>query len=620
MAQKIPAETIDEIRSKTNIVDVIGQYVQLKKSGKNHLGLCPFHEERTPSFSVAEDKQIFHCFGCGKGGNVFTFIQEIDGISFPEAVIKIAEMEQLPIDAAWKTSETSVDNPQLAKQRELIQLHEKARELFHHMLVHTKAGEEALDYLLDRGLTMELIETFQIGFAPQQREFLGKIFQNDQVQQQAMVDSGLFIQREDGSLADRFYQRIMFPVKDFQGKTIGFSGRFLQTAEFSGKDQPKYLNSPETEIFNKRNILYNFDAARPTIRKEETVFLFEGFMDVISAWQAGIKNGIASMGTSLTNEQINGIQRVSKNVVICYDGDSAGVEATQRAVQLLQQHSALKLTVVSLPEKMDPDDYRKKYGDEALKELLFHGQQTTFAFQMSYLRKNRNLQNEKEMLDYLQEVLQALVKVPSPIEQDRYLVQLAQEFQVSRESLQQQFRSLQQNVRQEERAAYYSSPEGQFQPAVATNDLTIQTQAKPLTQVEKAERMLLYRLFNEATLRGELQSQDFHFIHDEYQEIYLLMDTYLTETNQFNLADFIDFLKDEALKKVVIEIAYLELSEESTAREIQDLFHVIAKAEIAEKIAEKKRQQQEASRNGNRQLDTELQIEIFELTKQLKQA
>lgn len=203
MAKRIPQEKVDEIREKTNIVDIVGQYVQLKKSGKNFLGLCPFHEERTPSFSVAEDKQIFHCFGCGKGGNVFTFIQEIDGLSFPESVVKVAELEHLPVDLDWQTTEVNQQNPQAAYQRQLIQLHEKAKELFHHMLIHTKVGEEALDYLLCRGLTMELIELFQIGFAPNQREFLLKVFETDEVADNLLKDSGLFIHRDDGSLTDR---------------------------------------------------------------------------------------------------------------------------------------------------------------------------------------------------------------------------------------------------------------------------------------------------------------------------------------------------------------------------------------------------------------------------------
>lgn len=614
MANRIPQQVIEEIRSKSNIVDIVGQYVQLKKTGKNHTGLCPFHNEKSPSFSVAEDKQMFYCFGCGKGGNVFTFIQEIDGISFPEAVIKVAEMENLPIDKEWRPDLDTADDPKSGHQRQYIQLHEKAKELFHHMLINTKAGEEALQYLLGRGLTMELIEDFQLGFSPHQRDFLCRIFQNDGVAQEVLQESGLFVLREDNSLSDRFYQRIMFPIQDMQGKTIGFSGRLLKTDEFPGENQPKYLNSPETEVFTKRTVLYNFSNARPTIRKEGTVYLFEGFMDVISAWQAGVLNGIASMGTSLTSQQINAIQRVSQNIVLAYDGDQAGVDAANRGIELLQQNSRLSVTVVSVPEKLDPDEYRVKYGNEALKELLLHGQQTVFSFKMHYLRQGRNLQNEKEQLDYVEDVLMELAKVTSPIEQERYLMQVAKEFQLSRDSLNQQLRNMKQVVRQKERTARSKAED-------IVQSVPQAPRARPvLSQVEKAERMLLYRCFNESNVRFTMQKESFQFAHDLYQEIYLLLDSYLMENDDFVLADFIDFLKEDELKKIVTEIAYLDLSDESTAQEISDLRHVIARYGIEKKIHQKEKQRQEAGQSGNKQLEDDLQIEIFNLKIQYKQA
>lgn len=321
---RIPQELIDEIREKANIVDIVGQYVQLKKTGKNYSGLCPFHNEKTPSFSVAEDKQFYHCFGCGRGGNVFRFLQEIDGISFPEAVAKVADFEQISIPQEYREAEASSGN---SEQRQLIELHEKAQELYHHLLMNTAVGEQALTYLHERGLDDETIAEFGIGFAPNQRQFLEQVFQNEGFDKELYEASGLFVARDDGHFADRFYQRIMFPIRDPRGKTIAFSGRFFKTAEFPGEDQPKYLNSPETSLFNKRMVLFNFDKARGTIRKESTVFLFEGFMDVIAAWRSGVKNGIASMGTSLTQQQVAAMERLADTIVICYDGDRAGIEA-----------------------------------------------------------------------------------------------------------------------------------------------------------------------------------------------------------------------------------------------------------------------------------------------------
>ncbi|EGO6011185.1 DNA primase [Enterococcus faecalis] len=622
MAQRIPQEVIEEVRHRTNIVDIIGQYVQLKKSGKNYMGLCPFHEERSPSFSVAEDKQIFHCFGCGKGGTVFNFLQEIEGISFPESVKRVADLEHLSVDFDWSEPREVADTPENQQRRSLLQLHSKAAELYHHILVNTKIGEPALNYLLERGLTQELIETFQIGFAPQKRDFLSQVFKNEQLDETLFEPSGLFVQRDNGTFLDRFYQRIMFPINDPQGNVIAFSGRLLKTADFPGDEMPKYLNSPETTLFNKRETLFNFDKARKEIRKENTVLLFEGFMDVIAAWQSGVKSGVASMGTSLTNEQIRRLERVAKEVVICYDGDNAGVQATNRAIQLLQENSHFDLSIVSIPEKLDPDEYVRKYGAEAFQNLANHGRETVFSFKMNYHRLTRNMNNEKEQLDYVNELLRELTNVQSPLERDRYLNQIAQEFQLSVHSLEEQFNQLKQeqrSVQRQERQQFYQDemmPPPMEEPVFEENHVQNKL---PLTQVQKAERSLLFRLMNEQGVRQTVQQlPDFSFAHDEYQELYFLLESYATLHQSFDIADFINFLQDNQTKQLAIEIAYQNLSKESSEREVADLLHVIALSSIAEAIEQKKIQQQEAKRVGNQQLEAELTMEIIQLARQLK--
>ncbi|MGX7351294.1 DNA primase [Enterococcus canis] len=604
MAQ-IPQQVIDEVRSRSNIVDVIGQYVQLKKSGKNYMGLCPFHEERSPSFSVAEDKQIYHCFGCGKGGNVFTFLQDLEGISFPEAVQKVAEIEQIPVTIEVARTETVTNST----ERELINLHEKTADLYHHILMNTKAGEEALAYLEERGLTKDIIETFKLGFAPAERTILSQVMVKEGFSEERLRESGLFVERENGDRLDRFYQRIMFPIENAQGKVVAFSGRLLKTEKFPGDDMPKYLNSPETEIFNKRFTLYNFARGRQMIRKESQVLLFEGFMDVIAAWQAGFQNGIASMGTSLTNEQLTMIERTVKEVVVLYDGDNAGTEATYRALQLLREHPRLTVSVVNLPEKLDPDEYVRKYGTESFRETVIHGKMTPFAFKMRYFRRDRNLKNEREQLAYLQDVLQALTEVRSPVERDMYLNQLAHEFQLSVESLQEQFQSYQQTARQDRQQAYVEPTQPQ------------RPKRRVLNQSEKAEQMLLHRMFHQQSVRNFVRNQpDFHFIHDSYQELYLLLDSYIGLKGNFEEAEFIDFLQSNQLKQLVVDISLLNLGEESSEREITDLLAAIARSSIAEEITQKRIQQQEAGRAGNKALELQLTIDIINLTKQLKHA
>lgn len=345
-------------------------------------------------------------------------------------------------------------------------------------------------------------------------------------------------------------------------------------------------------------------------------------MDVIAAWQSGVKSGVASMGTSLTNEQIRRLERVAKEVVICYDGDNAGVQATNRAIQLLQENSHFDLSIVSIPEKLDPDEYVRKYGAEAFQNLANHGRETVFSFKMNYHRLTRNMNNEKEQLDYVNELLRELTNVQSPLERDRYLNQIAQEFQLSVHSLEEQFNQLKQeqrSVQRQERQQFYQDemmPPPMEEPVFEENHVQNKL---PLTQVQKAERSLLFRLMNEQGVRQTVQQlTDFSFAHDEYQELYFLLESYATLHQSFDIADFINFLQDNQTKQLAIEIAYQNLSEESSEREVADLLHVIALSSIAEAIEQKKIQQQEAKRVGNQQLEAELTMEIIQLARQLK--
>lgn len=432
----------------------------------------------------------------------------------------------------------------------------------------------------------------------------------------------MFIQRDSGEFLDRFYQRIMFPIWDAKGKIIAFSGRLLKTEDFSGDDMPKYLNSPETQLFNKRDTLFNFNRARKEIRKEDTVFLFEGFMDVIAAWEAGIKSGVASMGTSLTNEQIRQLERAAGELVICYDGDNAGVEATNRAISLLSEHSRFKLSIVNIPEKLDPDDYLRKYGRDSFRELAFHGRETVFAFKMRYHRLSHNMSNEKEQLDYVNTMLQELANVDSPLEKDRYLTLLAEEFHLSSQSLEEQLRMIESEQRQASRDnRHYQNHQAQQQPPEFPPPFEEEMPApsfqnkEHFSKVEKAERMLLYRLMNESSVRAMVQQREFAFAHTRYQELYLLIDGFLSIYPEFVLAQFLEFLQDDGLKKLVVDISYQEMSEESSERELGDLLHVIDHSDIEEQIQQKNIEKREAERLGNRVRVDELALELITLAK-----
>lgn len=603
---------IESIRNDTNIVDVVGQYVQLKKSGKNYLGLCPFHNEKTPSFSVAEDKQIYYCFGCGKGGNVFSFVQEIEGLTFPESVEKVAEYSNIDVSTFSSSQIIQTVSPHVLEETKLIEIHEKTMELYHHILLNTEVGEEALLYLEKRGLDRETIETFQIGFAPKDRSLLYQVLEKENYSDELLAKTGLLFRLDNGNWLDRFYQRIMFPIKNSKGKTIGFSGRLLETESFDATDQPKYLNSPETDLFNKRFVLFNFHKARAEIRKKNEVILFEGFMDVISAWMSGVKNGVASMGTSLTIDQIKSLERVSEDVLICYDGDSAGVDASNRAIDLIHDQSLMSIQIISVPYKMDPDDYRMTYGKDGLYDLIKNSRETVFQFKKEFHKRGRNLALETDKLDYLDDVLKELGKVPSVIEKDLALSQLSEEFNLSKSTLQHELRSKSKETKQELSFNPQSHQKEQVIPQ--HKDL------KKINQVEKAEMLLIYRLIHERSVHQFLSNKEtFSFVHDVYQELYLHLSNYLSLNGEIVVADLLDYLKEDHLKQALMTVTIQNFSEESTNQELEDCIRVISKAEIQDQINDLLTQQKEANRLGNKDLEVETTIKIIQLQKQLKQ-
>ena len=611
---RIPQQVIDEIREKTDIVNIIGQYVQLKKAGKNYSGLCPFHEEHTPSFSVAGDRQFYYCFGCGRGGNVFNFIQELEGVSFQEAVVRVAEMEGIPLSTQYTTAAKQASHN---KNDYLYQMNQQACEVYQHILKNTQIGEVARTYLEKRQLDSELLEEFQIGFAPDRRDFLVKVFEQRGYTKEQMDASGLFIQLEDGRFMDRFYSRVMFPIQDEHGRIIAFSGRYLPTNdEANDKRQPKYLNSPEGEIFNKREVLFNLHRAKGTMRKNQEVYLFEGFMDVIAAYKSGIPNGLASMGTSLTDQQIRRMDKLVNQVVLCYDGDQAGQHAIYRAVSLFEEQSQLKILIVSLPERLDPDEYVKKYGSESFVQLAQHSRQSVFQFMMQYKRAGRNLENDQEQITYLNELLFELKKVDSVIEQDRYLNQLALEFNVSRDALQQQLSEIQ--LPSSIATVQYDLPVEENVPVNQAPKISVQVVVKK-TQLQKAQELLLYRLFNNPTLNQRLKADEVFFIDEIYQEIYVLFDSILDGQDTFTIQQFLDVLQENHLRGKVVEIANMNVPKEMNEQEWHDVITLIKKHRLQELLITKKNEQQLARQQHQTDLELRLAVEIIQLTKQLKQ-
>ncbi|WP_076656391.1 DNA primase [Lactiplantibacillus plantarum] len=621
MANRIPEEKVEQVRSAVNIADFIGQYVQLKKAGKNLFGLCPFHEERTPSFSVNEQKQIFHCFSCGRGGNVFSFIMDLENLSFPEAVVKVADFGHIDLPASY-TAQSQPAAPKDQQQADLLKLYADSAKMYQHILVNTELGEPALKYLHERGLDDETIKTFGIGYAPA-NQLLLDFFKEHQTDYQLLRQSGLFIENQAGDLRDRFVDRVLFPIKDASGRVIAFSGRILKKSP----NEPKYLNSPETKLFNKRSVLFNFDLARGPIRQQKSVVLFEGFMDVIAAYRSGIQNGVASMGTSLTDEQIYMLERVTDTLYVCYDSDMPGQKATDRALKLLGGNSRLNLGVIQMPDGMDPDEYLRAQGQEKFVQVFEDGKQTPTAFEMQYLKHDLNLQNTPDQLTYLQAVLQQLAHLSSSVEQDLYLNQLVAEFDLDKDDLKQQLRSLvgQQAVR---RGGGGHSDETQVAPPPAPAPLgpppaTVDgsTNSGPLSRVEKAERLLLYRLLNDHDVWLRLMAiAGFHFVHDSYQQVLVYAEAYFKTHNQFDLGNFTDFMTDSDLQPVVTSLEFMDVANESSKEEIADLVNVIMNQQpLVEQINSKKAELMAAKQIGNRDLVQQLTLALIDLYRQQQQ-
>ena len=578
---RIPPELIDQVRSEVNILDVVSQKVQLHKSGKNWFGFCPFHPETTPSFSVNEQKQIFNCFSCHRGGNVFKFVMETEGLTFPEAFQKVAEMSGISLDPKYMQLE-SLNTAESSENGKIISLYAQATQLYHHILVNTELGEEALNYLHDRGLNDDMINEFNLGFAPT-TDILKNFVKEKQIDYQVLRKSGLFVERplnaDDpvDNLNDRFKDRVMFPIHDANGHPIAFSGRALHTED---KTVPKYLNSPETPIFNKRRVLFNLDKAKATIRQTKSVILFEGFMDVLAAYRAGVKNGVASMGTSLTDEQIGILAHQARKLSICYDGDDPGQNATKRALEIIRPSERFDLEVINLPDKLDPDEVVKKYGEEKFREIVQNQHETPLSFFMHFYARNRNLENENDQLAYISDILKELVTVKDPIERDLYLNRLASKFGVEYRNLESQLQSLMAEQQAREKTnlrANAQTPEQEFVNYQKTITTVTESFEKPkYSRVERAERLLLYRMLHERDVWFKVRElEDFNFIHQSYQTLYLLAEEYFNHDEEFDDAKFLEMISDDQLHSLATELLMEEYQGMATDQEIEDCISLI---------------------------------------------
>ena len=360
MSRYFENELIEQIKDANDIVSVVSEHVTLKKKGKNYWGCCPFHNEKTPSFSVAPDKGFYYCFGCHASGNAIKFLMELEGITFVEALERLANRANIPLPEAKLSPQVRAREERRKKLYEACDL---AANFFHNCLLKTSYGKAGLEYLKKRGLTDETIEKFRLGFAPDGWDRLYKAFRERGIEESILLELNLIRKNDKGQAYDFFRNRVMFPIMDGKGRVVGFGGRVMDDST------PKYLNSPEGKIFEKGKILFAFDKAYKSIREEKQAILVEGYMDVISAHNKGVTNVVASLGTAYTKDHGHILMRQADEIILAYDMDGAGRQAAARAIELLQ-NTDFKVRVLAMPDGKDPDDYVRNHGGKAFKELV----------------------------------------------------------------------------------------------------------------------------------------------------------------------------------------------------------------------------------------------------------
>ncbi len=426
----IPDETVRRIQEHIDIVDVVSHYLTLKKRGQNYVGLCPFHHEKTPSFVISPVKQLFHCFGCGTGGDVFGFLMKADSLAFPEAVRVLGERAGISVAPP---SAPAQDPAEISSKESILKIQREAADYYHDLLLHHPGAKNAREYLKQRGVQPETIKNFLLGYALPLWDGLLKHLQGRGCSPGEIEQAGLAITREDGKgHYDRFRDRIIFPIRNLQGKIIAFGGRIYGTAGQDGS-LPKYMNSPETPVYTKGHHLYALDKARSGVTQAGGLVIVEGYLDALAAHQVGISNVVATLGTALTPEHLHLVRRFIHKVILVFDPDLAGIRAALRTVDLFIS-SGVHAQVVMLPGGEDPDSFIKNHGAEAFKDLLSKSV-GLLDFALRQMVSNASKKTLEEKLRIVDEVLPVLAKIPNHVERSHYLKWVADQLGVQERDL-----------------------------------------------------------------------------------------------------------------------------------------------------------------------------------------
>ncbi|HPG40898.1 MAG TPA: DNA primase [bacterium] len=523
VAGQISPAKIDEVRFASDIVSVISGYLSLQKKGRNYFGLCPFHKEKTPSFSVNAEQQIFHCFGCGEGGNVFTFITKIEGLTFPESVRFLAKAAGIIIP-----EDEQEDIAQYRQKEALYHAINLAAEFYENYLLTAKAAQKGRDYLQNRGIPQSVFKTFGIGFAPDGWDHLLTHAEKQSVKPETLEKAGLVIKKQEGGYYDRFRGRVTFAIRNINGQVVGFGARRIVN-----DNTPKYINSPETDIYQKRHILYGLYQARDFIRRENRVIIVEGYTDYTSMFQNGVQNVVATSGTALTEDHARLLHRYTPNAIILYDNDSAGAAAALRGAEILLA-SGMEVSICIVPQGKDPDEFARAHGEKGVREML--EQAAPFLdFKMNNISGNATPAQQAETI---RDLLGTFSKISDPLKKTLMLKNAAEKFQIQESLLWEEIKKL------EHQSGFIKNRE--------LKDTKINITGNYFqTKKGAAELGLMTAVFiNPDLIPGILQNLDMELLaHEEIQNFFI----YLRNSNitpiAFDSSHYLGAIQDEHIAR-----------------------------------------------------------------------
>ena len=478
---------MQDLKSRCDITDIVSSYVNLKRRGKNMVGLCPFHNEKSPSFNVYPENNSFYCFGCGAGGDVITFIRKIENLDYIEAVKMLADRVGLQMP------EQGVDDSMSRLRQRVLEINRESARFFHSALLSPE-GKPGLDYFARRRLPMKMIHHFGLGWAPESRFALVNHLRSKGYSEREMIAANVAVETRSGRAMDRFHARVMFPIIDLRGNVVAFGGRILTN------EKPKYINTSDTPVYHKSSGLFAMNFAKNALENDR-IILAEGYMDVISLHKAGIENAIASLGTALTAEQARIIARYAKEVVICYDSDEAGQKAAQRAIPILRG-AGLLVRVMAVPGNKDPDEFNNACGDEGAARFrrLIEQSGNDVEYRLAKLKSGYDLSNENGRIQYLMAAVELLAGLENAIERDVYVSRLSQELNVDKNAILQQMSV---SVRKKARAAQRQQQRDMTEQLSARRD-TVNPEKRRYVRVANAEERLIACLFHNNDLAQSL--------------------------------------------------------------------------------------------------------------------